>query len=164
VTTSRAPSIVAVVGALVLIASGVLVALLITERSAPRTLSGTITWVDTQQARFDRDVHGWVNPRTPPPNESSCEAAMPAVALSPGQDVMVYDGSGAVIGHGALGTVLAPVPEASTPGDRGCGVSFAVSVPRADGYTVEVGPHRATYASRDLDVAGWDIQIPVAPN
>jgi len=42
-------------------------------------------------------------------------------------------------------------------------VSFAVTVPRVDGYTVEVGPHRATYASHDLDLAGWEIQFAVAP-
>ena len=29
-------------------------------------------------------------------------------------------------------------------------------------YTVEVGPHRVTYASYELESAGWDVELPVA--
>jgi hypothetical protein len=42
-------------------------------------------------------------------------------------------------------------------------VTFAVEgVPRAADYTVEVGPHRVTYASYELESAGWDVELPVA--
>jgi len=163
-TASRAPSILAVVGALVLIASGVLLARTVVAQTAVRTLTGAVTWVDTAEAQFDRDVHGgWSYPIQRLPAPSQCVDAMPAVALVPGQIVNVYDGSGSLIGRGALGAALAPVSNASSNGDRDCAVTFAVDgVPRAADYTVEVGPHRVTYASYDLESAGWDVELPVA--
>ena len=161
--TSRAPSILAVVGALVVIASGVLLARVVVAQTAVRTLTGAVTWVDTAQAQFDRDVHGgWSYPIQHLPAPSRCIEAMEAVSLVPGQAVNVYDGSGSVIGRGALGATLAPVSNASSNGDRECAVTFAVKgVPRAAEYTVEVGPQRVTYASYDLDAAGWDIELPL---
>ena len=160
---SRAPSILAVVGALVLVGTGVLLARVLVAQTAVRTLTGAVTWVDTAQAQFDRDVHGgWSYPIQRLPAPSQCVDAMLAVSLVPGQTVNVYDASGSVIGRGALGAALAPVSNASSNGDRECAVSFAVDgVPRAADYTVEVGPHRITYASYDLDAAGWDIELPL---
>ena len=65
---------------------------------AVRTLTGAVTWVDTAQAQFDRDVHrGSSYPIQRLPAPSQCVDAMPAVALVPGQIVNVYDGVG--FGH-----------------------------------------------------------------
>ena len=165
VTTSRAPSILAVVASLVLIASAVVVARTLVAQTATRTLTGAVTWVDTAQAQFDRDVHGgWSYPIQRLPPSTQCADAMLAVALVPGQVVNVYDGAGSVIGHGSLGPALAPVPTGSISGDQDCAVSFVVDgLPRATDYTVEVGAHRATYASYDLDAAGWDVELPLTP-
>jgi hypothetical protein len=161
-TISRAPSILAVVGAFVLVASAVLVARVIVAQGAVRTLTGAVTWVDTGQAQFDRDLHAGMG-GTSPTSVTGCAAALSDVSLAPGQTVMVYDGSGSVIGRGSLGPARAPVPTGAATRDQDCAVSFVVDgVPRATDYTVEVGPHRATFASYDLDSRGWDIELPVA--
>ena len=163
-TASRAPSILAIVGALVLIASGVLVARLVVAQTAVHTLTGAVTWIDTAQAQFDRDVHGgWSHPIQRLPEPTQCVEAMLAVSLVPGQTVNVYDEWGSIIGRGALGPALAPAVMASSNGDRDCAVTFVVDgVPRATDYTVEVGTHRVTYPSYDLESAGWDIELPLA--
>ncbi|HET9083286.1 MAG TPA: hypothetical protein VFN41_02705 [Candidatus Limnocylindrales bacterium] len=164
-TSSRTPSILAVVAAFVLVASAILVARAIVAQGAVRTLTGAVTWVDTAQAQFDRDVHGgWSYPMDRLPSPKQCVDAMLAVSLVPGQTVNVYDSTGSIIGRGSLGSAMTPVPTGSFAGDRDCSVSFVVDgLPRASGYTVEIGPHRATYASYDLDSAGWDIELPLAP-
>ena len=164
-TSSRAPSILAIVGAFVLVASAVLVARVIVAQGAVRTLTGAVTWVDTAQAQFDRDVHGgWSYPIDRLPSPKQCVDAMLAVSLVPGQTVNVYDSSGAVIGRGSLGSALPPVPTGSPAGDRDCAVSFVVDgLPPATDYTIELGPYRATYPSYDLESAGWDIELPLAP-
>jgi len=163
VTTWRAPSILAIVGAFVLVASAVLVARTLVAQTATRTLTGAVTWVDTAQAQFDRDVHAALRGASPT-SGAGCSAAMTGVSLAPGQTVSVYDASGSIIGRGSLGAALAPVPTGSPTGDRQCAVSFVVGgVPRATDYTVEVGAHRATYASYDLDSVGWDVELPLTP-
>jgi hypothetical protein len=163
-TSSRTPSILAIVGAVVLVASAVLVARMIVAQGAVRTLTGAVTWVDTAAAQFDRDVHGgWSYPIDRLPSPKRCVDAMLAVSLVPGQTVNVYDGTGSIIGRGSLGAAQAPVPTGSA-GDEGCAVSFVVDgLPRATDYTVEVGRHRATYTGYDLDSAGWDIELPLTP-
>lgn len=161
-TTSRAPSILAIVGAVVLIASAVLVARAFVAQGAVRTLTGVVTWVDTAQAQFDRDVHRELAFPSPSP-QPECAEAMLAVSLAPGQSVDVYDGSGAIIARGSLGPALAPVSNGSSSGDQECAVTFKVpAIPRTTDYVVEVGRHRASYASYDLDSADWDIQLPLA--
>jgi len=164
-TSSRAPSVLAVVAAFVLVASAVLVARVIVAQGAVRTLTGAVTWVDTAKAQFDRDVHGgWSYPTERLPSPNPCFDAMLDVSLVPGQTVNVYDGAGSIIGRGSLRAALAPVPTGSPTGDQDCAVSFVVDgVPRATDYTVEVGSHRATFASYDLDSRGWDIELPLAP-
>jgi hypothetical protein len=163
VTTWRAPSILAIVGAFVLVASAVLVARTLVAQTATRTLTGAVTWVDTAQAQFDRDVHAALRGASPT-SGADCSAAMTGVSLAPGQTVSVYDASGSIIGRGSLGAALAPVPTGSPTGDRQCAVSFVVGgVPRATDYTVEVGAHRTTYASYDLDSVGWDVELPLTP-
>ena len=162
-TTSRAPSILAVVGSLVLVASTVLVARTLVAQTATRTLTGVITWVDTAQAQFDRDVHAALRGESPI-SGADCSAAMTGVSLAPDQTVSVYDASGSIIGRGSLGAALAPVRTGSPTGDQHCAVSFVVDgVPRATDYTVDVGGHRATYASYDLESVGWDVELPLAP-
>ena len=162
-TTSRAPSILAVVGSLVLIASAVLVARTLVAQTATRTLTGAVTWVDTAEAQFDRDVHAALRGDSPT-SGADCSAAMTGVSLAPGQTVSVYDEVGSIIGRGSLGAALAPVPTGSPTGDQHCAVSFVVDgVPRATDYTIEVGGHRATYASYDLESVGWDVELPLAP-
>ena len=162
-TTWRAPSILAIVGAFVLVASAVLVARTLVAQTATRTLTGAVTWVDTAQAQFDRDVHAALRGASPT-SGAGCSAAMTGISLAPGQTVSVYDASGSIIGRGSLGAALAPVPTGSPTGDQQCAVSFVVGgVPRATDYTVEVGAHRATYASYDLDSVGWDVELPLTP-
>jgi hypothetical protein len=85
---------------------------------------------------------------------------MYAVSLIPGQTVTVYDGSGSIVARGSLAQASAPVSNASTTGDRDCAVSFAVTgVPRTTDYLVEVGTHRATYRSFELERNGWDVEL-----
>jgi hypothetical protein len=164
-TASRAPSILAIVAALVLVASSVVVARAIAARTAVRTLTGQVTWVDTARAQFDRDVHGgWVYPTDRLPSPADCIEAMYAVALVPGQTINVYDTSGSVVARGSLGSASAPVSNTSSTGDRSCAVSFTVSgVPRATDYVVEVGANRAMYPSYALEAKGWDIELPLGP-
>jgi hypothetical protein len=164
-TSSRTPSILAIVGAVVLVASAVLVARVIVAQGAVRTLTGAVTWVDTAAAQFDRDVHGgWSYPIDHLPSPKRCVDAMLAVSLVPGQTVNVYDASGSIIGRGTLGAALSPVPTGASTGDQECAVSFAVDgVPRTTDYTVEVGRHRATFTRYDLDSAAWHIELPLTP-
>ena len=150
-------------GSLVLIASAVLVARTLVAQTATRTLTGAVTWVDTAEAQFDRDVHAALRGDSPT-SGADCSAAMTGVSLAPGQTVSVYDEVGSIIGRGSLGAALAPVPTGSPTGDQHCAVSFVVDgVPRATDYTIEVGGHRATYASYDLESVGWDVELPLAP-
>ena len=161
--SDRAPSVLAIVAALVVIASGVAVARVITAQTATRTLTGRVTWVDTAQARFDRDVHaGLADPaaRRPGPD---CVGAMSSVSLVPGQGVTVYDAAGSVVARGSLGSTGAPVAT-TLAGDRSCAVSFMVAgVPRATDYVVEIGTNRATYPFYALEDTGWDVELPLAP-
>jgi hypothetical protein len=61
---SRVSTVAAVAGAIVLIGLAVLAGELVTAEPATRTLAGMVTLVESEFAKFDRDVHDHVHGRT----------------------------------------------------------------------------------------------------
>jgi hypothetical protein len=160
-SVSRSPSVLAIVGALVMIGCAIMLARVFTADPEVRTLSGAVTWVDTQQAQFDRDVHGgWTYPLQELPAPTDCVDAMLAASLVPGQLVSIYDGDGRLVARGNLGAALAPVRREGSGRDRDCRVSFIVEGVRNEGaLTGEGGDHRDTFARHELDAADWNVEI-----
>ncbi len=161
VTVSRSPTVLAVVGALVMVGCAVLGGRALTSRSDVRTLTGAVTWVDTERAQFDRDVHGgWSYPRQRLPTAADCLDAMLAVSLVPAQLVTIYDDQDRLVARGNLGEAQAPVPRDDSGRDRDCRVSFIVEGVRdAGALTVEVANQRERFARHELDAVGWNVEI-----
>jgi hypothetical protein len=164
-TVPRSLSVLAVVGAFVMIGCAVLGARALTSRPEVRTLSGAVAWVDTERAQFDRDVHGgWNYPRQHLPTASDCLDAMLAVSLVPAQLVTIYDDQDRLVARGNLGETLAPDPRDASGRDRDCRVLFVVEGVRDAGpLTVEVANHRETFARHELDAAEWNVEIALGP-
>lgn len=163
---SRAGLVVAGIGLAAMVGLGTLAALFATGQIAGRTLSGEVRIVESQTARFDRQVHASVADTRPAPGNVDvrlCLQLGAAVDAAPGQSIVIYDVGGSVIGRGTLGQ-----PEQSFDQARPANASHVVcrlpfrigDVRRTDAVRIELGSHtRATYDTDALDRRGWYVEL-----
>lgn len=91
-----------------------------------------------------------------------------------GTELVIHDGTGAVVGTGALGSGRATTVAGSAPGLHGwsqeCDFMLSATARRSDFYTVTVTglvsdpavqPYTISYA--DLAAAGWKLNLSVGP-
>jgi hypothetical protein len=166
-TELRAPSALAVIGALVLVGLAILLARLLTAQPDTQTLTGAVVFVDTDRAQFDRDVHGGF--ATSPPHlapASDCVAAVLALSLMPGQPVTLQDEAGKIIGRGSLG-IAEPMEDAEPAAERyrDCRISFIVEgVAPSRTVTLDLGAdRRRTYTTAELDARAWNVELRLDP-
>lgn len=163
---SRAGLVVAGIGLVAMIGLATLAVLFATGQIAGRTLSGEVRIVESQTARFDRQVHASVAETRPAPGNVDirlCLQLGAVVDAAPGHSIVIYDGSGSVIGRGTLGQ---PEPSIDQPRPAyashvACRLPFRIGdVQRTDAVRIEIGSHtRATYDTEALDRRGWYLEL-----
>ena len=98
------PSPLAIIGALVVVGGAILVGRIIISPPATQPLHGVVTLVESEIAKFDRDVHD-PQPSAPDASRARCTALGIDAVIAPGAEIVMYDEEGAVLGRGALGDV-----------------------------------------------------------
>jgi hypothetical protein len=163
---SRVSTVAAVAGAIVLIGLAVLAGELVTAEPATRTLAGMVTLVESEFAKFDRDVHDGLELGPIPATEAPrlrCAAMGTDALVLPGQPVVMYDEDGEVLGRGLLGQAD-PVPVVDPETGRtsmSCRLPFEVTaVDRKGNVTLEIGSRaRRTYTSQELEAVDWNLEV-----
>jgi hypothetical protein len=165
---SRAGLVVAGIGLVAMVGFATLAVLFATGEIGGRTLSGEVRIVESQTARFDRQVHANVvdaRPERGNVDVGLCLELADAVDVAPGHAIVLYDDGGSVIGHGTLGQPEPAIDE-TRPASAGtvvCQLPFRVGdVRRTDSVRVEIGSHaRATYDTAALDSRDWYVELEV---
>ena len=154
----RAGWVVAGIGLLAMVGLATLAALFSAGEGDRQALSGEVRIVESQMARFDRQVHAAVlDPGTElgDVDVGLCLELADAVDVAPGHSVVLYDPAGTVIGEGTLGQPEQSIDE-SRPAYADhvvCRLPFRVGeVQRTDAVRIDIGSRtRATYDTASLD-------------
>lgn len=163
---SRLSSVVAVIGAIALFGVAVLAGVLVTAQPGTRSLAGVVTLVESEMAKFDRDVREGLAARSIPATDAErlrCAAMGTDAFVSPGQAVVMYDEEGTVLGRGLLGEAV-PIPVLDPQSGRtsmSCRLPFEITaVERKGNVTFEIGSRdRRTYTSRELGAVDWNLEV-----
>jgi hypothetical protein len=163
---SRVSTITTLAGAIVFVGLAVLAGALLTAEPTTRTLSGMVTLLEGEVAKFDRDVHEGLAARPIPAADAGrlrCSAIGADAQVLPGQAIVMYDEDGIVLGRGLLGP---PEPMAVTDPSTGrtsmsCRLPFEIdAIERTGNVTLEIGSRGLrTYTSRELDASGWNVEL-----
>ena len=131
-----------------------------------RTLMGEIRIVESQTARFDRQVHANVVDTRPEPGRVDavlCLNLAGAVDVAPGHPIVLYDAGGSEIGQGTLGQPEPSIDETRSPyaDTVVCRLPFRVGdVRRTDAIRIDIGSlTRATFDIAALDSRGWYVEL-----
>ena len=163
---SRASTVAAVLGAIVLIGLAMLAGTIATAEPPTRSLAGVVTLVEGEMAKFDRDVHEGLAARRVPAADARrlrCSAIGTDALVLPGQAIVMYDEDGVVLGRGLLGQPE-PVPVADPTTGRpsmSCRLRFELhAVDRKGNVTLQIGSReRRTYTSKELDANDWNVEL-----
>jgi hypothetical protein len=163
-SSSRMPSPLAIVGALVVVGGAILAGRIIISPPATQPLHGAVTLVESEIAKFDRDVHD-PQPLAPDASLARCTALGIDAVIAPGAEIVMYDEEGAVLGRGALGSVEpAEVTDPATGRTTmTCRLPFAIAaVPHDGNLTFGIGSlDRRTYTLSELDAVEWNLEVRV---
>ena len=158
------PSPLAVVGALVVVGGAILLARIVISPPATEPLQGVVTLVESEIAKFDRDVHN-SQPSAPDASRDRCTALGIDVVIAPGAEIVLYDEEGAVLGRGALGDIEpAEVKDPATGrSTMSCRLPFAIAaIPHDGNVTFGIGSlDRRTYTRAELDAVDWNLEVRV---
>ena len=152
---------------LVLTGAAAVASLVATGQIGGRQIVGEVRIIESQVARFDRQVHAALGAGTQSFEEGDrglCLGLAAAQQVAPGGEVVLYDERGSVIGRGALGGArVASVAAESASDSQVCAFEFSIpDVRRTDSLVVEVGgTRRATYAASEFTGRQWFVSIPV---
>ncbi len=158
--------VLAGIGLLAIASLATLAALLAAGEGGRQELSGEVRIVESQMARFDRQVHADTADATPSPgnvDNALCLELAHAVDVAPGHAVVLYDLAGKVIGEGTLGEPERSIDE-SRPAYADtivCRLLFRVGDVRpTDAVRIDIGSRtRATYDSAALASRGWYVEL-----
>lgn len=163
---ARVSSVAAVLGALVFVGLAVLAGALVTATPETRTLTGVVTLIEGEMAKFDRDVREGLVATSARPADAErdrCSAIGTDAFVLPGAAVVMYDEEGVVLGRGLLGQVeAAPVVDPGTGRtSMSCRLPFRIdAIEQRGNVTIEIGARdRRTYTSRELDAADWNLEV-----
>jgi len=163
---SRVSSVAAICGAIVLVGLAMLAGVLVTAQPGTRTLAGVVTLVESEMAKFDRDVREGLAAKSIPPTDAErlrCAAMGNDAFVLPGQAVVMYDEEGTVLGRGLLGEAQ-PIPVLDPQSGRtsmSCRLPFEIAAVERKGIvTFEIGSRdRRTYTSRELEAVDWNLEV-----
>jgi len=166
--SSRASTLAAVVGAIALVGLAVLAGVLVTAEPATRSIAGMITLVEGQFPKFDHDVHDGLAARPVPTTDAArlrCTELGTDARVLPGQPIVMYDEDGGVLGRALLGQAE-PIPVIDPETGRtsmSCRLPFEITaLDRTGNVTFEIGARgRRTYTSKQLEAAGWNLEVRV---
>jgi hypothetical protein len=157
---------VLLIGPMVMVGLATLAILFATGELGGRTLSGEVRIVESQTARFDRQVHAGMVDALPEPGNVDARLCLKLAAArdaAPGHSIVLYDGGGSVIGQGTLGPPGQSIDESrpAHAGDVVCRLEFQIGdVRRTDVVRIELGSRtRATYDAEALDQRGWYVEL-----
>jgi hypothetical protein len=151
--------------ALLVVGMVIVTALFATGEIGGRQLKGEVLIVESQIARFDREVHANLAGATTSNAEdpSLCLALGDEVDVAPHDPIVLYDERGFVLARGMLGAAQfhAPSPTPDVADVKVCRMSFYVDdIRRSRSVTVEIGSQlRATFESADLDARDWNLEL-----
>jgi hypothetical protein len=154
-------------GLVAVVGIAALAALWATGKIGGGQLSGEITILESQRARFDREVHGSLAGPTLRPGDrdtSLCLKLAAAQGIQPGGPVVLYDEMGSVIAEGALGRAPSEATSRQESEDIPvCAFRFLVDdIRKTETVTLEIGgARRATYQRDELDAHDWFVQVPL---
>jgi hypothetical protein len=168
---SRVSTVAVVAGAVVLVGLGVIAGLRFTAEPATRTIAGMITVVESEFAKFDRDVHDGLDLGPMSAVDAArvrCTAMGTDAHVLPGQPVVMFDEDGAELGRGQLGLAL-PVRVVDKESGRpsmSCQMPFKmeateiVAAERKGIVSLEIGSRgRRSYTLKDLESSGWNLEV-----
>jgi hypothetical protein len=152
--------------AVLVVGMAIITALFATGEIGGRRLKGEILIVESQVARFDREVHASLAGATTPskPEDPAlCHSLADEVDVSPHAPVVLYDERGFVLARGMLGDAQFSTTD-STPDYvdvEVCRLSFSVGDLRPSrSVTVEIGSQlRGTFETADLDARDWNLEL-----
>jgi hypothetical protein len=165
VLRTRAGLVFAVIGLVAMVGLATLVVLFETGQIGGQTLRGEVRIVESQTARFDRQVHADVvyAPEPRGVDVDLCLELGDAVGVAPGHPIVLYDDGGSVIGQGTLGQPEPAIDE-SRPAYADhvvCRLPFHVGdVRRTEAVRLAIGSQtRASYNVAALDGRGWYVEL-----
>jgi hypothetical protein len=164
----RASLLVSVAGSIVLVGLAVFAGVLVTSQPETRTLAGVVTLLESEMAKFDRDVREGPADRSIPAAEAErrrCASIATEALVLPGQTIVLFDEEGRVLGRGLLGQVE-PVRRADPTSGRpsmSCRLPFRIDAfEHAGNVKVEIGSRVGrTYTARELDALDWNLEVRV---
>jgi hypothetical protein len=164
---SRTRNLAAGFGLVALVAVAAVGALFATGEIGGRQVTGTVVIMESQLARFDREVHARLADATrdPRPGETGlCLELAAAEGIAPGSPVVLYDEGNFVIGRGALGRARMETPRREPYEDiQVCVFRFYIDdIRNTESVAVDIGgTRRATYDASAFNGRHWVVEIPL---
>ena len=139
----------------------------LTGRTGARALDGEVQIVESQLAKFDRELHASMAGANGPAKGDAglCLELARRLDVAPGHHVVLTDQAGSVIGESSLGPAELVTEGPSGAGDDVivCRLPFRVDDIRPTGaVTIAIGTQqRATFRGDELEARSWHVELPL---